>query len=318
MRRPFIGYSILAVFTLVLVGLTAWNAWHENIVLSLIFLPFIPILVFILVRVYREASTAKDSYPLFSSKSFYDFLAAALGAIFTYIVSVYAGVGPVIASGLAGVLAAIFIRPYAVPIFCGSFLGMCNPEFLQIQHLIGASVLVGVVFVLTKDVFNGYGGKLGTIALSAAVITGFLCRCDFLAGSAYSGFETLALILASVIGALATFVISIRLGKGPVFASGIVGVLAGVVLPLVWNDFGIELAVAVFGASFVGMSSKDRLLDERFIALAGIMFGFIYVYSAPYFGGAGGKLGTIAFASAMMMAGVRIISGKVSAFVFSE
>ncbi len=311
MNRPLLGYLILTVFTVVLVGLTAWNAWHENIILSIAFFPFVALLVYVLRRVYLEARGARNAYPLFSKRSFYDFLSTALGAVFTYIISVHAGAGAVVASGIAGVVAALFARPYAVPIFCGSFLGMSSSEYLQMEHMLVASVIVGIVFVLTKDVFNGYGGKLGTIALSAAVIGGVLLGRDFLEGAAYSNFEALALIVFSILGAVVTFVISVRYHKGPVFASGIVGVASGLALPFLIPDFGVELAVVAFGASFVGMSSKKRLLDERYIAVAGLLFGFIFVFSAPYFDGAGGKLGTIAFASSMMMGGMSVVLKRV-------
>ncbi len=303
--RRYIGYSTLVVFAVLLTGATIINAFRENVFLSLAFLPFVIIMFYVFYRVFIEARNIKDSYKLLSRKALYDFLATAIAAIVTFILSVQVGLGPVTASGVVGVAAALALRPYAVPIFCGSFLGMSCIDHLSMWQFVIASVVVGAIFVATKDVFNGYGGKLGTIAFGAALLTGIIVRADFLDPIAYDSWERVHLVVASVVGAVVAYVISIRFQAGPVFGSGIVGVVAGPILPLLFGAFGAELAIAAFGASFVGMSSPEKLGNERYILFAGAMFGFILVLSAPFFNGAGGKLGTIAFVSAMMIGGVR-------------
>ncbi len=304
--RRYIGYASLVVFAVVLMGATIHSAYSENIFLSLAFVPFIIAMLYVFRRAFIETKNLEESYGPFSRKALYDFLATSIASVITFILSTQAGLGAVTASGAVGLVAAIAVKPYAVPIFCGSFLGMCSPDHFSMGQFIIASVVVGVIFVATKDVFNGYGGKLGTIAFGAALLTGIIVRADFLDPIVYDSWERIHLVAASVVGAVTAYIISIRFKAGPVFGSAVVGVVAGPLLPFIFGDFGIDLAIAAFGASFVGMSSPEKLRDERYIFLAGVMFGFIFVLSAPFFNGAGGKLGTIAFISAMMIGGVRI------------
>jgi membrane associated rhomboid family serine protease len=84
-----------------------------------------------------------------------------------------------------------------------------------------------------------------------------------------------------------------------------VGILAAILLPSLYGaDPGKMLAVVVFCASFVGMSAKARLSSELQIALAGIICGVLYIYTSPWLGGAGGKLGTLAFGSSISIWGL--------------
>lgn len=90
-----------------------------------------------------------------------------------------------------------------------------------------------------------------------------------------------------IFGAVATWWINTQLGLGPAVASGIIGVLAALVLPP-------ELAVAVYTASFAGMSSALVLSSLPMAILAGGLVGIIFSLALPVYQGFGGKLGTIA------------------------
>jgi hypothetical protein len=75
-------------------------------------------------------------------------------------------------------------------------------------------------------------------------------------------------------------------------------------MPVAHPPVGSLLAAAVFCASFVGMASEERLPSGGRIALAGLVAGAVFVYTTPYVGGSGGKLGTIAFGSCLAVVGV--------------
>lgn len=309
--RPIIGFFLLVLTSSILLFFTLLNALSEHLVAFIVFLPFVAFFAYVLVREFNQALNTSNSYFLFSRPASYDFIATFIGAVLTYLISQGAGTGAVVASGLIGVLAALLVPSYGVPVFCGSFFGMCAHALFGVFPFMIGALIASMVFVVTKDVMNGFGGKLGTIAFTPALFIPLIFEGGFLAGDRYGIQEGAALVVASVLGAVLTYLISIRLTRGPVFASGFIGLLSGLVLPIVFGSFGGTLAVAAFGASFVGMSSPERLKDERFIMLGGLMFGLIFVFSAPYFTGSGGKLGTIAFVSAIMFHGLLLLFPRV-------
>ena len=94
------------------------------------------------------------------------------------------------------------------------------------------------------------------------------------------------------------------LKQGAVIASALVGLLAGLSLPvLLGPEEGKVIALMVFAASFAGMSSRERIRSSLHIALAGALAGLLFIYTMPYAGGAGGKMGTIAFGAVIAVAG---------------
>ncbi len=259
-----------------------------------------------MIRVYKEEVANKAAVMIASKSSIMLFVTVALGSYAAYGLNIVLE-SAVLGAGIVGVFAAIFVKPYQVPIYCGSFVGMSSPALFGFWQFTLATLLASSIFVLAKDIFNGYGGKLGTIALSGALVSTVALRGVFLEGSHYEVTVQLLIVVFSVVAAVVTYMLSIRLKWGPVLASGAIGVLAGLLLPLIFSEQGTTYAVVVIGASFVGMSGTNRFEDEVPMFVAGILFGLIFIFSAPYFGGAGGKLGTIAFMSVLSVKGLMYI-----------
>ena len=99
--------------------------------------------------------------------------------------------------------------------------------------------------------------------------------------------KNIKIVSVSVFGAAATWWINTQLGLGPAVASGIIGLLAALILPT-------DLAVATYTASFVGMSSALVLTGLPMALIAGIFVGILFALALPVYQGFGGKLGTIA------------------------
>jgi hypothetical protein len=103
--------------------------------------------------------------------TFSSFLAGCLGCIG---MRLYAGLSPVLASALVGLLATFLPdskkRVHAA-VYAGTFAGMGSLELLTgpVPILI-LSVAGAGVFVLTISRFDGIGGKLGAIAFVASAI----------------------------------------------------------------------------------------------------------------------------------------------------
>lgn len=102
------------------------------------------------------------------------------------------------------------------------------------------------------------------------------------------------LVVAVAVGAVAAYVLSIYVGLGPVVGSALVGLLASF-LPK-------KLPPAIYCGSLVGMSSSLVLGNVWVVGLAGLVAGVLYLFAENVFKGVGGKLGTIAFVSVVLVA----------------
>lgn len=103
----------------------------------------------------------------------------SMGAIaLTYALSVTVGLGAVVASGIVGLLASLFLpREMAVVAYTAAFAGMSSSTVLvDYWMVLCAGLLVGIVYVLTKPYYQGVGGRLGTIAAAAVLLTQLLFR----------------------------------------------------------------------------------------------------------------------------------------------
>lgn len=66
-----------------------------------------------------------------------------------------------------------------------------------------------------------------------------------------------------------------------------------------------ELSLAAVIAGFV-----ERLPRIIHMLIVGLLTGVFYIYSMPLAGGAGGKLGTIAFGSVLVVSGYANLAGR--------
>lgn len=120
----------------------------------------------------------------FFSDLFKVVLFVIIGAVLTFYLMLLLHLSAVISSGLIG-LAASFLPllkrrwGYATQLpplmYCGTFIGMTSPHIATgLTFIICAGSFAGVLFVVSRDMFNGFGGKLGAVALWAVIITSFL------------------------------------------------------------------------------------------------------------------------------------------------
>lgn len=107
-------------------------------------------------------------------------------------------------------------------------------------------------------------------------------------------YQTLLILLGGTLGALATFVLQ-KFELSAVVASCIVGLVGAMLGHFLKNE---HLALIIFAGSFVGMTSTG-LGSYPLVGLGGLVAGLIYLFSLDVFAGFGGRLGTIAFLSAL-------------------
>ena len=231
-------------------------------------------------------------------------LAVAAGAPLTRLLAVDLGLGVVVAAALVGLLADRLLPSYGAAVYCGAFVGMASPVvFGGLPAVTAAGLLAGAVFVAAEEVFDGFGGKLGTTAFVGCAAIALALGADGGSGSAVSGSTAVGYALAGAAAAGVTYVSSVHLEHGPVQASALVGLVGGLVSPalLVGGD---GIAAVVFCASFAGMADPGRVPGVGAIAVAGALCGVLVAATSLVLVGFGGKLGTIAFVACLLVRGL--------------
>ncbi len=231
-------------------------------------------------------------------------LAVLIGGLAAYTLAHDVGLGPVVAASLVGIAAHLMAPQFSTAAYTGAFVGMTS-DLLLLSHseVLLASLTSGVVFYLTKPVFPGVGGKLGTIALIGTTLMSLSLQRIFLIAPLPDFQTSLEIIVIALIAMPLTFYLSAVHGNGPVLASSVVGMISGLVLHVIYPEMGTNLAVVAICASFAGMSGRERLPNFGMVLLVALFTGVVFIFSTPHLGGAGGKLGTIAFGSVLAVIG---------------
>ena len=316
------GFLILDLFTIII--LAAFFIGLASQFSILLAIGLILIIAGFFYETRKDWSNLKIKDLKFSSclsmKDFNNFLAVVLGGLVTFALTQTIGISAVLASGLVGIVAYILVPNYEIPAFTGSFVGMASYSLLPgYRYLILAGLISGIVYVIGKYSFKGFGGKLGTTAFIGTVLAAVFTGQNFTGGTIPGGNMIYLLILYSVIGAVLTYILHIRFKLSAVFSSGLIGVLAALILPIFYPANGATLAVMAYCASFAGMSSKDRISNEFIMIVGAILTALIFIFTSPYLNGTGGKLGTTAFASVITIKGLTILLNKtVYSGIFKE
>jgi len=304
--RRAVGFVILSALAVLLFLFILLEAWLQH---SLGGLLVATILFGLCAALIREAlHPAIISAPADTRELLLTVLAHVASAWLTFELSHTLNLGAVLAAALIGLLGATLFPKFCAPIYCGSFVGMCSAEvYIHRYDILLAGAFAGLIYTLGREVLNGFGGKLGTIAFGGTLLTGLVLKRQFITSSILPLELAWHIVLYAAIAAVLTHWLSVSLKWGPVRASAAVGLAGGLLLPFIHPTSGGMLAVVVFCASFTGMSSPERLPSIGLIILAGLFTGIIFLCSMPIFGGAGGKLGTIAFGSSLAVWGYKEI-----------
>lgn len=172
------GISLLAlgaihlVFLVVLIADESTGIEIDAIVISS--------LVFLIVG-YARAPRSSEAHSKIQTLLFP--FAIAIAGILTYYISVGLHFGPVIASAGIGFLASYlpsvssstFLKSLPVPIYCGTFVGMCSSFLAEDYFFVAyAGLVAGIIYLIARDALNGVGGKLGTIAFGGVVVASLI------------------------------------------------------------------------------------------------------------------------------------------------
>jgi len=299
----YFAYLLISITVILLLGYTLVEAW---IIHSLGGILILVILVGVIIAIIDEMKKVTDNPGEFhlDKNAFFTFLGVVVAALVTYILSHDFGLGAVIAACMVGILANLLFPLYEGAIYCGAFVGMSsNDLFFTHLELFLAALVAGVVMVIARNVFKGLGGKLGALALIGTFSAGLGLAREFIFQPLPNGMTIFYIIFFSVFITPLTYYLNISRQHGPVMASAIIGLLGGLLLPIILPESGEFLAVVVICASFIGMTLQSRCISFWKMATAGLVMGIVIIYATPLLGGAGGKLGSIALIAILAICG---------------
>lgn len=114
----------------------------------------------------------------------YTFGWLTLGGASTFLISTETIAGPVIAAGLIGLIGSFIpkgsneksiFHKADIAVYCGTFLGMSSSFVMEhVYQVVIACIISSGLYVITKNILPGHGGKLGTLAFGGVVILKFI------------------------------------------------------------------------------------------------------------------------------------------------
>ena len=123
-----------------------------------------------------------------------------------------------------------------------------------------------------------------------------------------------SLYIVGAVAALVVFILNNNYKMGIVVGSALPSLVFALFvlgfesyLPL---TFTTEAPVIFYGAAFIGMASIKILSSYLLIGISGLLFTFIYIFTAPYFDGFGGALGTTAALCFLPVYGISLLKKK--------
>ncbi len=108
----------------------------------------------------------------------YLIIGSVSGAVITFLMHKH-GFGVVAASCIVGLLGCLIENLVQIPhlalvVFAGSFVGMTSTSVADVSIIILAGLITGLVYIFSLNVFDGFGGRLGTIAFISTVIAFYI------------------------------------------------------------------------------------------------------------------------------------------------
>ncbi|MBF4982842.1 hypothetical protein FNJ87_00300 [Nonlabens mediterrranea] len=180
-RHKAIRFFMVIIVLLLQLLFLAWIIKENYEISNFIALIIVSSIAILLLFGYKYLDLHHDNYEY---ESIAVVLWVPIGAVLCYLISIHLKLGPIIAAGLVGVAASYlpllnkqsnYLKQLPVPIYCGTFVGMSSVYILPSLSFVGITGLLAAVFLLlSKNIFLGIGGKLGTIAFASVVVITFL------------------------------------------------------------------------------------------------------------------------------------------------
>ena len=107
-----------------------------------------------------------------------------VGAVLCYILNVTCGLGSILALGIVGTCASflpalnkdsLYLKQIPISLYCGAFVGMSSVETSpSILFVFAAGCLAALLLMISKNLYLGVGGKLGTMAFGGVILSSLI------------------------------------------------------------------------------------------------------------------------------------------------
>lgn len=107
---------------------------------------------------WTALGTVAEQLPIGQDRAERIVLSILGGTVITLGIAVESGLSPIVAAALVGVVGAVVLPGYAVPVYCGAFVGMTSPAlFTTYWHALIAGAVTSAVFLAAHPVYHGIG-----------------------------------------------------------------------------------------------------------------------------------------------------------------
>jgi hypothetical protein len=178
---------------------------------------------------------------------------------------------------------------------------MISSQLILTYEVLLIALICGLIVFLLKPVFRGVGGKLGTMAFISTFLFAIITQKEFLIVN--NDLNFLRLTIISVLGTLISFYTQHLLKQSAIIASALPSLIFALVMVYLIKDY-TACTVVFFSASFMGMSSKERIKNVYLVLIAGIIHAFMFYIYFEHYNGLGGKLGLMALTSVLITIGL--------------
>lgn len=120
------------------------------------------------------------------------------------------------------------------------------------------------------------------------------------------------IVVVSVLATCLTYIINNKTNRGPVFSSAIVALTSGILLPYLFKESGISLAVMATCGSYAAMVSKEKFPRIRDMIFVGLICGVVFILATNVLVGVGGRLGAMGAISGFTWLGIKKIKNKIA------
>ncbi|MFH0986761.1 MAG: hypothetical protein V1911_01790 [Candidatus Micrarchaeota archaeon] len=172
-KIAFVGFMIISIAMAFYVLTAVFRSGPNTLLYVLLTLLLVGI-------IFERKNFRKEKYD--AKREIAVIIATVMGAIFTYLISLYANlgfgpVGPVIAAGFVGLAYCLipknkFMKLLEAPVYCGAFVGMSSSAFIGSWIFTAAAgAIAGLLLVVSHEDYKETGGYLGTTAFASVNFT---------------------------------------------------------------------------------------------------------------------------------------------------
>lgn len=216
-------YTVLWLALAIIVPVSFWHhqPWGDSALLTLV-----------VVLAVRGIALTRDAGHLERSR-IEDPLLGVAGAALALILTRAAGLAPILAATLTGVIGGLCVRwvkgardYHGAPIYVGAFVGITSRlVFHNFWWVLASGFLAGTLWSLSRDAWVGVGGKMGTMALLSTMGVSLVARALHERGPGAPALEAHGFVILSftvgLVAAPLTFYLSHLRRWGAVLGSSV-------------------------------------------------------------------------------------------------